>query len=117
MSAQNERKRVFVEVPAALHEIAKELRTQDNRGTDQPLFAVRVVRHAYSTDRRELFSARVIDQVFLTEEGAREYARGNGLSDIVVIDGGRNAELRAVRDFLLSLPEPVPAEPDAGGDQ
>lgn len=110
MSAPNDRDRVLAEVPAALLAIAEELRTQDNRDTGLPLFAVRVVRHAYSTDRRELFSARVIDQVFMTEEGAREYARGNGLSDIVVIDGGRNAELRAVRDWLLSLPEPVSEE-------
>lgn len=140
---------VTTEVPAPLLAIAEDLRTQDNRGTDQPLFAVRVVHRTYgvhsdydvtgsilwdnatgeefdpevvddevgenvSLRRVHYRDTRVIDQVFLTEAGAQRYIDANRHNladpDIYAIGSFRNAEMREVRDWLLSLPEPVPAE-------
>ncbi len=90
------------EMAERVRALAHELRTQDIRATDQPVFMVqRRVR-----DRWENC------QPFLTEAGAKEYIRINGhnLGETRIYAEGsyRNAEWRFMRELILALaPEEV----------
>ena len=119
-------------VPAEIAAIAERLHTQDNRITDNPLFAVQQKLRVYGvdTDYRDGFeyanevgetceegdkSAREVGYVdrwefvtgCLTEQGCKDYIACNGHNlhepRIYAYGSYRNAEFIALRKWLMSL--------------
>jgi hypothetical protein len=118
-------------VPPEIVAIAERLHTQDNRITDNPLFAVQQMRRVYGVDAdyrdgfvwvdydgelcEESPSARKVGYVdrwefitgCLTEQGCKDYIKANGHNlhepRIYAYGSYRNAEFIALRKWLMSL--------------
>lgn len=84
--------------PERIREIAHQLRTQDNRITTHPIFMV-----------QERIGKRWQNVMpCFTEVGARDYIRASGYEHIgdlriFVASAYRNAEWRAIREWLMEV--------------